>query len=260
MTLHVEKRLSISQDDYGMMQDLDLSLGRSETFSPTSFREGAYAKFMVMERRDSNSGIASPSQGRGRRMSQVNLRDFASRAATDSPELFEIPGFEASAPSPPPIEEDSRQRRTTMDLFKAIGNATLTTGSGGLEALIDTYQSKKLQGTYLHMVDDFQEDKEHLSVMFRKTVIEARKKLLSNGARTSSTFETKISAEDVVKLMNDLGEPVKLTQVVAFLQPAGFNAAMGPTVTFDDFFGWWCYYHNKISEAECNGAQTSRSQ
>ncbi len=240
------------------MQDLELSLGRSETFSPTSFREGAYAKFMLMERRDSNSGRASPPEGRGRRMTQVNLRDFASRAATDSPELFEIPGFEASAPSPPPIQEDVRQRRTTMDLFKTIGNATLNTGSGGLEALIDTYQSKKLQGTYLHMVDDFKEDKEHLSVMFRKAVIEARKK--SNGAQTSSTFQTKISAEDVVKLMNDLGESVKLAQVVAFLQPAGFNAAMGPTVTFDDFFGWWCYYHNKISETESNGAQTSRSQ
>jgi hypothetical protein len=250
------------------MQDIDLSLGPTQSFSPNSLRSGSFAKFSFRERRDSDSPRSSPAGGRSRRISQANLRDFASRAATDSPDLFEIPGFEANAPSPTPpssfgpapSNEVKGQSKRAPDLFKALGNAVLSTDASGLEALMDTYQSQKLQRSYIHIVDDFKEDKEHLSVLFRKTVIESRKKLSTKGTPQNSHFQTKICVDDVVKLMNELGEPVKVAQVVAFLQPAGYNAAVGPSVTFDDFFGWWCYYQSKVSEAESNGAMTSRSQ
>jgi hypothetical protein len=247
-----EKRSSHSKTDANM-QDVDLSLSPA----PHSLRVGAFAKF-----RDGDSPLMSPAGVRGRRISQYNLRDFASRAATDSPELFEIPGFEASGPSPPPVVEELRQQRSnTVDLFKTFGNAVLANDAGSLEALMDTYQSSQLQRSYGHIAVDFKEDREHLSVMFRKALIEARKKLVSKGEHLKSNVQSKISVEAVVKLMNELGEPVKLSQVVAFLMPNGvYNSAAGPSVTFDAFFGWWCFYHNKISEAECNGALTSRSQ
>ena len=147
-----------------------------------------------------------------------------------------------------------------MDLSKAISDAVLKNSSGQLEALMDNYQSSKLQNTYSDLLDDFQEDREHLSVMFRKVVIDNRKKRSAHGANPISVFKTKITAPDVVALMTALGEPVKLAQVAAFLQPSGFNAAMGPSITFDDFFGWWCYYHRKITGEELTGALTSRSQ
>jgi hypothetical protein len=213
--------------------------------------------------------MLSPAGGRSRRLSQANLRDFANRAATDSPDLFEIPGFEENAPSPTPPSQFSPvpssnevkgQSKSTTDLFKAFGQAVLSTDASGLEALIDTYQSQKLQRSYIHIVDDFKEDKEHLSVMFRKAIIESRKKLSTKDAPEKGALKPKISVEDVAKLMNELGEPVKVAQVVAFLQPNGYNAAVGPSVTFDEFFGWWCYYQSKVSEAECNEAMTSRSQ
>jgi hypothetical protein len=241
------------------MQELDLLLGPKETFSPVLLRGSSFAKFSLMERRDSNisPSLASPSEGRSRRMSQY-LRDSAGRVAMDSPEVFEIPGFEPRSPSPPPpLEQEIRQRRTTMDLFKTFSSNVLEAEAGQLEALMDTYQSKKLEASYSHDADDFKDDREHLSVMFRKAVIDARKK---RSAHDSAAFTSKISPEDVVALMDKLGESVKLAQVIAFLQPAGYNVAVGPCVSFDDFFGWWCYYQKKVAAEESNGQLTSRSQ
>ena len=249
------------------MQELDQTLGPSESFSPDMLRGSAFARFPSLRGtpplgspKDDFSSISHSPSGRSRRLSQV-LRDSAGRTVTDSPEIFEIPDLakEEKAPSPPPVEQ-SRARRTTMDLSKAISNAVLKSSSGQLEALMDNYQSSKLQNTYSDLLDDFQEDREHLSVMFRKAVIDNRKKRSTHGANPISVFKTKITAPDVVALMTALGEPVKLAQVAAFLQPSGFNAAMGPSITFDDFFGWWCYYHRKITGEESTGALTSRSQ
>jgi hypothetical protein len=96
--------------------------------------------------------------------------------------------------------------------------------------------------------------------MFRKAVVDARKKKSVKGARPSSASKAKIGPEDVVSLMRELGEPVKLAQVVAFLHPTGYNTALGPSINFDDFFQWWCYYHKQNIEEETSGALTSRSQ
>jgi hypothetical protein len=217
------------------------------------------AKLAARERRESSPSVGTPTEGRGRRMSMF-LRDSASRAATDSPELFEIPGLATVDPSLPTTEEQPMQRRSTKDLFQAFGNVVLTADAGHLDALIDSYQSKKLEVTYSNMIDDFNDDREHLSVMFRKALIDARKKQMVHGEHSTTGFKPKITPEDVVKMMKELGETVKLSQVVAYLQPSGYNAAVGPCVSFDDFFGWWCYYHKKVAEEECSGALTSRSQ
>jgi hypothetical protein len=255
---------SRSKVDAGL-QELDHHLGPAESFSPDLLRGGSFAKF-ELQRRDSMSpvrgspgGFPSPG-GRSRRIS-ISLRDSANRAATDFPELFEIPGFEAVAPSPPPLlEQEIRQRRATMDLLKTVGNAVLNTDVNYLDALIDNYQTKKLEVSHSLDVDDFKEDREHLSVMFRKAVVDARKKKSVKGARPSSASKAKIGPEDVVSLMRELGEPVKLAQVVAFLHPTGYNTALGPSINFDDFFQWWCYYHKQNIEEETSGALTSRSQ
>ncbi len=147
-----------------------------------------------------------------------------------------------------------------MDLFKAFSSNVLEAEAGQLQALMDTYQTKQLEVSYSHVADDFKDDREHLSVMFRKAVIDARKQRSAHGLPPSAAFTSKISPEDVVTLMLELGESVKLAQVIAFLQPAGYNAAVGPCVNFDDFFGWWCYYQKKVAEEESNGQHTSRSQ
>ena len=244
------------------MHELDQSLGPSESFSPDKLRHSAFARFPSIR---GTPPLGSPKDdysptGRSRRLSIV-LRDSAGRVTTDSPEIFDIPDLakEEKAPSPAPGEE-SRPRRTTMDLSKAISDAVLNLKSNQLEALMDNYQSNKLQHTYSDMVDDFQEDRAHLSVMFRKVLIDKRKKRSAHGEHPSGIFKPRITAEDVVVLMTELGEPVKLAQVSAFLQPSGLNAAMGPSISFDDFFGWWCYYHRKIVVEESSGALTSRSQ
>jgi hypothetical protein len=241
------------------MQEIDSMLGPAEMFSPVMLRHGSFAKFSLLERRDSSPSLPSPSEGRSRRISQY-LRDSAGRVAMDSPEIFEIPGFEPRTPSPPPLDHEIRQRRRTMDLFKEFSSNVLEAEAGQLEALMDTYQSKQLEVTYSHVADDFKDDREHLSVMFRKAVIDARKQRSAHGQHPSAAFTSKISPEDVVTLMHELGESVKLAQVIAFMQPAGYNAAVGPCISFDDFFGWWCYYQKKVAEEESNGQHTSRSQ
>jgi hypothetical protein len=241
------------------MQEIDMLLGPAEAFSPMMLRGSSFAKFSLRERRDSSPSLASPSEGRSRRISQY-LRDSAGRVAVDSPEVFEIPGFEPTSPSPPPLDQEIRQRRSTMDLFKAFSSNVLEAEAGQLQALMDTYQTKQLEVSYSHVTDDFKDDREHLSVMFRKAVIDARKQRSAHGQPPSAAFTSKISPEDVVTLMHELGESVKLAQVIAFLQPAGYNNAVGPCVSFDDFFGWWCYYQKKVAEEESNGQHTSRSQ
>jgi hypothetical protein len=262
------RTFSRSKVDAGL-QELEHHLGPAESFSPELLRGGSFAKF-ELQRRDSVSpvrgspgGFPSPG-GKSRRIS-MSLRDSANRAAADFPELFEIPGFEAVAPSPPPpppplLEQENRQRRTTMDFFKTVGNAVLNTDVNYLDALIDHYNTKKLEGSHSIDADDYKEDREHLSVMFRKAVVDARKKKSVKDVRPSSASKAKISPEDVVHLMRELGEPVKLAQVVAFLHPNGYNSALGPSVNFDDFFQWWCYYHKQNIEEETSGALTSRSQ
>ena len=248
------------------MHEIDQSLGPTDSFSPNLLRGGSFAKF-ELQRRDSLSpfsgspgGFPSPGRQSSRRLS-ISLRDFASRAATDSPELFEIPGFEADAPSPtPPLDQDVRQRRNTLDLIKAVGNAVLNSEANYLDALIDNYKTKMLQVSLKLDVDDFKDDREHLSVMFRKAVIDARKKSSAKGSRLNSGSIAKIGPEDVVMLMDELGESVKLAQVVSFFYPCGYNSALGPSISFEDFFQWWCYYHTHSSEEETNGALTSRSQ
>jgi hypothetical protein len=258
------------------MQELDQYLGPAESFSPNLLRSGSFAKF-ELQRRDSLSPFPGspggfPSPNRSRRLSQ-SLRDCASRAATDSPELFELPGFEADAVSLPPpsdqenrhrrsiiAEKENRQRRITIDLLAAVGRTVLNTDANYLDALIDTYQTKQLEASQKIDVDDFKEDREHLSVMFRKAVVDARKKHAAKSSRPISASKAKIGPEDVVRLMDELGESVKLAQVVAFLHPNGYNKALGPSIGFEDFFQWWCYYHAHKNEEEMNGALTSRSQ